>query len=241
MPRHLRSVLSGYPLHVRQRGINRETCFREAADYELYLGLLSELVPRSSCRVHAYVLMPNHVHLLISPGQPACASWLMKNVSQRYAQAFNRRYSRTGSMWEGRFRSSAVDSSRYLMTCQHYIELNPIRAGLVAAPHLYPWSSFRFNALAEPSLFLEPHDMYRRLGDVQIDRCNAYARSFPQALDAETLARARCSINANAPLGDDDFVRQVEMEIGRIARVVPRGRPRRAHVPPDGKKKLTPV
>ena len=241
MPRHCRSILSGYPLHVRQRGINRETCFHEPGDYALFLGLLTELTPRSGCSVHAYVLMPNHVHLLLSPPQPACASWLMKNVCQRYAQVFNRRYSRTGSMWEGRFRSSAVDSHGYLMVCHQYIELNPVRARLVSAPHQYPWTSYRSNALGEPSLLLAPHERYRALGSTPDERLLAYARMFEFALPSDVLAAIRNAINTNAALGDEDFVAQVEGETGRIAHPAPRGRPRRTTVPPDGKKKLTPV
>jgi putative transposase len=185
--------------------------------------------------------MPNHVHLLVSPAQIGCVSWLMKNVSQRYAQVYNRRYARTGSMWEGRFRSSAIDSARYLMVCQHYIELNPVRANIVPAAHLYPWSSFRANAMGEHSLFLEPHGLYRKLADTPAACWRAYAESFPHELHPDVLAAVRNAINANAALGDDDFVARIEGETGRIARAVPRGRPRNPGVPPDGKKKLTPV
>ena len=241
MPRHLRAQLDGFPLHVRQRGINREVTFLDSSDYELFLGLLAELTPKSGCDVHAYVLMPNHVHLLLSPAQVARASWLMKNLCQRYAQVFNRRHKRTGSMWEGRFRSSAVDTDAYLLTCQRYIELNPVRAGIVDTPSQYPWSSFATNALGQASLFLQPHDCYVRLGDPKVRPQVAYAGLFEQDLSPAALQEIRTAIDTNSALGSAEFRRGLQEETGRIATPRPRGRPRIGTVPPDGKRKLTPV
>gem|GEM_PF-2708847 len=160
MSRHRRLKIAGYPLHLIQRGVNRCACSAGARDYELYLGLLEEMSRRHACEVHAYVLMTNHVHLLLTPTDPDGPSRLMKDLGQRYVQAYNRRHQRTGTLWEGRFKSSIVDSEAYLLRCQRYIEENPVRAGMVAHPSDYAWSSHRFNADGAANTFLVPHPLY---------------------------------------------------------------------------------
>jgi putative transposase len=145
MPRHARLRIGGLPLHVIQRGVNRCACFGDESDYGVYLALLEELSTRYECAMHAYVLMTNHVHLLVTPPEPDGASKLMKHLGQRYVQYFNRRHKRTGSLWEGRFRSSLIDSEGYLMRCHRYVEMNPVRAGMVQRPSDYRWSSHGSN------------------------------------------------------------------------------------------------
>jgi putative transposase len=225
MPRHARLSISGVPLHIRQRGINRGPCFAREADYELYLGLLAELSARFACAVHAYVLMTNHVHLLVTSRERDGASLFMKNLAQRYAQSFNRRTKRSGPLWEGRFRSSPVDSERYLLTCYRYIELNPVRAGMVGSACDYPWSSFPANALGLASSFIDPHPEFLRLGTGSAERQAAYLGMMSAGLGASDLAAIRGAINANAALGSEGFVREIKRSLGRTARVVPRGRP----------------
>src|SRR5258706_3286643 len=163
MPRHARLRIAGHPLHIIQRGVNRAACFAGDSDRILYLALLEELAGQQACAIHAYVLMTNHVHLLLSGDRSDAPSALMKHLGQRYVQTFNRKHGRTGSLWEGRFRSSIVDSDGYLLRCQRYIEMNPIRAGMVTRPDDYPWSSYASNANGAPSTILSPHWLYLSL------------------------------------------------------------------------------
>ena len=160
MPRHARLQLPGYPLHVIQRGHNKARCFNTDNDFATYLGLLEESCALYPCAVHAYVLMPNHVHLLVTPGSPENISKAMRRLAQRYVQHFNKTHGRTGAMWEGRFKSIPVDSARYLLKCQRYIEQNPVRAGIAAQPRDYTWSSYRYNAEGWPSTLVKPHPTY---------------------------------------------------------------------------------
>lgn len=240
MPRHARLSIPGVPLHIRQRGIDRSRCFGSEDDYQLYLGLMTELSPRFACSVHAYVLMTNHVHLLATADEPEGASLFMKNLAQRYAQHFNRKSRRCGPLWEGRFRSSPVDSERYLLTCYRYIELNPVRAGMVRSPAVYPWSSFGTNAMGVPSHFLNPHPEYLRLGATTSARKAAYLGMLTTGLATSELAMIRAAINANAALGDQGFVAEIEARLGRTAGPVPRGRPA-SGVSAGRKKSLSPV
>ena len=226
MPRHARLRIAGLPLHVVQRGNNRARCFNSDADLTLYLGLLNQFSKPLGIGVHAYVLMPNHVHLLLSSDNPFAVSDFMKQVGQRYAQFFNRTYGRTGGFWEGRFHSSIVDTDRYLLVCHRYIELNPVRAGLCASPHAYEWSSFGTNALGRPSLFLRQHEQYLFLGVDELSRREAYAGLFDGGISEEELARIRRSITSGYPLGSDDFIDRLENELGRRARFGRAGRPR---------------
>jgi putative transposase len=169
MPRRLRLRVSDCPLHIIQRGNNRAPCFFEDTDYLVYLQNLRTLSGEADCRIHAYVLMTNHVHLLLTPAAAEGPSNLMKNLGQRYVQYINRRYNRSGSLWEGRFRSSLVETERYFLTCQRYIELNPVRAGMVRTPEEYKWSSHAANGLGVPDSIVSPHPEYLRLGSSEED------------------------------------------------------------------------
>ena len=181
MSRHARLQFPGYPLHVMQRGHNRARCFQVENDYATYLGLLEESCRLYPCRVHAYVLMPNHVHLLLTPDDPLNVTRAMRRLGQRYVQHFNRTHSRTGAMWEGRFKSIPVDSIRYLLKCQRYIEQNPVRAGLVAHPRDYPWSSYRYNAEGWATTLVEAHPVYLEMVGRDRQLVSSY-RDFLQQL-----------------------------------------------------------
>ena len=146
MARQSRLVLPGVAMHIIQRGNNRAACFGGRSDYLLYVLHLHELCKKHRCAVHAYCLMPNHVHLLVTPTTPEGCMLLMRELGQRYVQYFNRRHGRTGTLWEGRYRSSVVESAHYVLACHRYIELNPVRAVLVERPGAYEWSSRRGNA-----------------------------------------------------------------------------------------------
>jgi putative transposase len=216
-------------------------CFLGHHDLAVYVGLLNELAPKFECDVHSYVLMTNHVHLLLSPRDADAPSHLMKRIGQRYAQYFNRTHERTGTLWEGRFRSHIVDSESYLFTCQRYIELNPVRAGMVTAPWQYPWSSYRANAGLEGSLFVVPHRHYRGLGSTEAERHQQYRSLFDDAPSRSELDCIRHCINSGSALGREEFLSKLEDFLGRRAKLRPQGRPRRGNVPPGGKRGLTPV
>jgi putative transposase len=241
MPRHARLRVAGLPLHVIQRGINRAPCFSDASDYGLYLGLLGELSQVFDCAVHAYVLMTNHVHLLLTPGTQDGPSHLMRHLGVRYVPQFNRRTGRIGPLWNERFKTSVVDSERYLLTCYRYIELNPVRARMVGAPESYPWSSYTFNAFGSPSTFLQPHTAYLGLAGHGTPASAVYRDLVAQGLCDSELAAVRRAINANAALGSEEFMAALEQRLGISARTKPRGRPRKERVPPGGKKSPSPV
>ena len=179
MPRGPRLRMAGLPVHVVQRGHNRSPCFFAEPDYLAYLALLRELAPRFACAVHAYVLMTNHVHLLMTPQTAEGISMLMKNLGQRYVQYINRRLERSGTLWEGRFRSGLVINEAHLLTSHCYIELNPVRAGMVSEPADYPWSSYRINAMGMHDELVNPHSLYVALGDDDVSRRATYRDLFP--------------------------------------------------------------
>jgi putative transposase len=163
--------------------------------------MLRECAFDCACALHAYVLMTNHVHLLLSPSEDGSASMMMQRLGRRYVGYFNRRHARTGTLWEGRFRSSLVQDERYLMMCHRYIELNPIRACMVDAPSDYPWSSHRGNALGQQNDLLTPHSLYMRLGADAMARQAAYRHLFSETLSDEALGRIRQAGKGNRPLG----------------------------------------
>jgi putative transposase len=212
MPILRRRLLPGYPIHVLQRGHNRARSFHSDDDHVLYLGLLQEFSKRHGCAIHAYVLMTNHIHLLVSPPTIPALSGMMKDLNQIYVQHVNRHQRRCGSLWQGRFKSCLVDSERYFLTCQRYIELNPVRAGLVDYPSAYPWSSYPINADGQPSGLITPHAMYLGLASDAEDRIGAYRMLFGQSIAPELLARIRTSVNRGRPLGDEAFVRAIDSQ-----------------------------
>ena len=188
MPRRARIHLAGVPLHIVQRGHNRDACFFAEDDYLAYRHWWGEALKASACSLHAYVLMTNHVHLLLTPPDPREVPRLMISLGRRYVQYINRTYRRTGTLWDSRYKSSLVQEETYLLACQRYIELNPIRAGMVDAPGSYRWSSYRSNAVGEPDTLVSAHRLYLALGTDQVSRLAAYRKLFRHHLDAEALA-----------------------------------------------------
>jgi len=184
MPRPLRTVSPGVPLHIVQRGNNRTACFFESGDFDQYLHYLLKASLAERCRVHAYCLMSNHVHLLVTPESEAACARFMKAVNQRYTQYVNRVYGRTGTPWEGRYRSSVVYAMRYALACYCYIELNPVRAGIVRHPARYPWSSFGANADGLDNPLIQPHGTYAALGHNAAARRAAYRALVDEATSA---------------------------------------------------------
>jgi putative transposase len=201
-------------LHVWHRGVDGQACFRENRDFRMYMGLLEEFMAERRCAVHGHVLMTNHVHILLTPTDDDGCSRFMKDVAQRYTQYVNRTWKRTGPLWEGRFKSCLVDSHLYLITCQRYIELNPVRAKMVEHPARYPWSSFRANALGEPSPVTIPHAVFWSLGTDEQDARRAYLQLFDGVMAEDELRTIRESLRAGRPLGTADFIADVERQTG---------------------------
>lgn len=200
-------------------------CFYAEDDYQFYLHCLEELAIKFGCAVHAYVLMTNHVHLLLTPERPDSASLLMKHLGQRYVQYINRTYKRSGTLWEGRFRSCLTQTEAYVLACYRYIELNPVRAGMVNMPQDYRWSSYHANALGETSSLITPQDEYRRLAIDENERLEAYRALFKVHLDEEVVGQIRSATNGNYALGGERFQREIETALGRRASRGQAGRP----------------
>ncbi|WP_338764866.1 transposase [Massilia sp. METH4] len=200
MPRRARLFLPGYPLHIVQRSHNRQPCFLERSDLHHYLHWLGEYAQSYRASIHAYVLMTNHVHLLASADDVLLLSGFMKSIGQNYAQYLNRRCNRSGSVWEGRYWSSPVTSDRYFLTCQRYIELNPVRAGIVDSPSRYRWSSHGGNAGLVLDELLTPHVTYLALNKNDACRYRDYRHLFREAIGAGDLELIRSALRKNRPL-----------------------------------------
>jgi len=227
MPRKPRFFVPGLAAHVIQRGNNRQAIFFETADYELYLSLVGEGRDRYGCSIHAYVLMTNHVHLLLTPMEKSSVSRMMQYVGRHYVPYINAKYARSGTLWEGRFKASIVDSASYLLACYRYIELNPVRAGMVMCPGDYRWSSFQGNGLAEPDGLLAPHAEYINLGRNESERAASYRMLFEEPEQEEMLAVLQEHTASGTPLGSDDFQAQIESTLSLKVGKAHRGRPRR--------------
>ena len=226
MPRRPRVHLDGLPLHIVQRGHNRQPCFFCEADYQRYLHWLEEALAQARCERHAYVLMTNHVHLLVTPQEAQRVPGVLISLGRRYVQHVNRVYRRTGTLWDSRYTSSLVQSGRHLLACQRYIELNPVRAGMVADPADYAWSSYRHNGLGEINDRLTPHPDYLELGVEPRERQAAYRALFDGHLDRAALDHIRLALNQGQPTGDSQFHAAIEAALGRRCEARPRGRPR---------------
>ena len=213
MPRQRRLILPGVAAHIIQRGNNRADCFRCDGDYLVYLSLLKELSARMDCALHAYCLMTNHVHMLMTPTSAKACSALMQNLGQRYVQYFNRRHARTGTLWEGRFLSSVVGSPEYVMACHRYIELNPVRAFMVSTPGAYRWSSHLGNVGLDDDCLLAAHPDYRSIGGHA-----AYAQLFADELPATMISNIREAVVGGYPLGDDAFKASLDISPVRMQR-----------------------
>jgi REP-associated tyrosine transposase len=238
MPRRARLRVAGIPLHIVQRGNNRGACFFGEGDYWAYLQCLRELSSRYACDIHAYVLMTNHVHLLLTPRRADGASVLMKHLGQHYVQYVNRVHHRSGTLWEGRFRSSLVEAETYFLRCQRYIELNPVRAGIARSPEAYRWSSFAANGRGRSDTLVTPHAAFLALGMDDHARRSAYLDLFRVGYGPGELDDIRSSTNAGYALGSERFRRGIEQELGRRAGPGRSGRPVKAGEQTDRQKEL---
>ena len=224
MSRQPRFIVPGQPQHIIQRGNNRTPIFDSPSDHLYFRECLLASVARFGCEIHAYVFMHNHVHLLMSSCSAHGISKVMQCVGRRYVRYFNHRHQRTGTLWEGRYRASVIDSERYLFTCSRYIEENPVRAGVVMEPSQYPWSSYHANALGSGDALVTPHDLYTALGSTASSREHAYRAMFSTNLDTSTITMIRDATNQAWALGDDRF-RKAVGRVGRRAAPLLPGRP----------------
>lgn len=215
MARQPRFRIPGIAQHVVQRGNNRQPCFFSEHDYRVYLGFLSDALEHEGCTLHAFVLMTNHVHLLVTPSHADGIPSLMQSLGRRYVQHVNDRNRRTGTLWEGRYKSTVVDNDEYLLTVYRYIELNPVRAAMVARPDDHPWSSFRDNVTGDPRFPITAHETYTALARTARSRSVAYRGLFEDALTAKDLEEIRECTQRGWPLGGDRFQRQIAAQTGR--------------------------
>lgn len=227
MARLPRYFVKGQPQHIIQRGNNRELIFAHDDDYRFYLECLQDAIEKNKLSIHSYVLMTNHVHLLASPEVETSISKTLQSVGRRYVQYFNYTYKRTGTLWEGRYKATVIDSDQYLLTCMRYIELNPVRADMVKKPNGYPWSSYGVNAEGKACKLIKLHDVYKKLGMNEEKRQSAYRQLFQITIGKSDLDALRQATNKGWVLGGDQFRTEIERLSGRRSIAKPRGRPKK--------------
>ena len=227
MPRKPRFFVVGLPAHIVQRGNNRQAIFFEKIDYEVYLSLLAEACDRCGCQIHAYTLMTNHVHLLATPLEKVSVSRMMQYVGRHYVPYVNKKYCRSGTLWEGRFKAAIVDSSAYLLACYRYVELNPVRAGIVKHPGEYSWSSYRRNGLLLENNLITPHGEYQQLGRDDQERVKNYRLLFDETFTNADLDLLRGHTQSGTPLGNAKFRQEIDAALAVKTGQPFRGRPSR--------------
>ena len=239
MARRARLLFAGIPQHLIQRGNNRQATFFAEEDYRRYLDWLFDAVKKYDCRIYAYVLMTNHVHLLASAERPYDLSRMMQHLGRRFVRYVNHVHCRSGTLWEGRFKAGLVDTDLYFLRCCRYIECNPVRAQMVAHPADYRWSSYRFHAHGAPDKLLSSHEEYDRLGGTAEQRQFAYRELFRSDLDASELTEIRDTVNSGWPLGSERFKDEIERALNCAARPPRRGRPAHSEIPSEQSGRFT--
>ena len=227
MARQPRLDLPGIPQHIVQRGNNRLPCFLDHTDRRNYLTLLHQALLDTDCRLHAYVLMDNHAHLLVTPPKVGAVARLMQKLGRSYVGQFNARHRRTGTLWEGRYKACLVDSENYVLRCHRYIDLNPARARMTEDPAAYPWSSCANHCGHRPDTILTPHPAYTALGSTPDARAETYRHLLRETLSDDDLIAIRTYLQQQRALGKDDFRDMVEAKTRRFAGVRPAHRPSR--------------
>lgn len=232
MARLPRLTIPGYPHHIIQRGNNRQPIFAVDSDYELLLSLIDEHARKQHVAVHSYVLMGNHFHLLATPETEDGIPQMMQSVGRRYVRNFNQRHARTGTLWEGRYKSTLIQAERYLLACMVYIDLNPVRAGMVADPGDYRWSSYLHYIGRRSDKLLTPHPMYWELGNTPFARDAAYAALVRAGIsESEKQALTDATLRGWA-LGEPDYVADLQRLTDRRVTKAQAGRPVRKVLEP---------
>jgi putative transposase len=227
MPRLPRYPVVDVPQHVIQRGHNCQPAFFRPDDYRVYLQCLHDAAAAYHTVIHAYVLMTNHVHMLMTPHQTDGLAKVMQSLGRRYVQYINMTYQRTGTLWEGRYRASLVEAEAYLLACYRYIELNPVRAGMVPEPAAYPWSSYRWHALGHLDAVITDHVLYLALGRTPPERQRAYQALFQGQIQPSLLQEIRTTLQQGRVLGTERFKDTIETALARRVRPGKVGRPRK--------------
>ena len=228
MPRYPRLFLPNVPLHIVQRGHDRQPTFVEHADYRYFLDNLEEMRTELRIRVYGYCLMTNHVHLIVAPGTDTqTVSKMLKVLAGRQTRYVNRIEKRSGTLWEGRFKASLIDSENYLLACYRYVDLNPVRASMVELPEDYPWSSYRSHAGLSDTTPIDPSAAYSALGITADERCRAYRAFVAEGIYDQELDQIRTAAKRNQIIGTDRFRRQIEQRIGRRISTNGQGRPKK--------------
>jgi len=217
--------LPGVPVHVVQRGNNREACFFAVEDYQFYKEVLGEGLRRYGAQLHAYCLMTNHVHLLLTPAATDSISRIVQHIGRQYVCYINKVYKRSGALWEGRHKSSLIDAENYLLACYRYIELNPVVANMVQSPDEYPWSSYQSNAWGRFDSLVTPHESFLAIHADKIEREREYRELFKVNLSVKDIHSIRQALAANQVLGEGCFKDQIEAALERKVGYVKRGRP----------------
>lgn len=236
MARRRRLNYPNIPQHLIQRGNNRQVCFADEQDLLTFGQWLCDYSAEYGVAIHSWVFMTNHIHLLATPIGPDSIGLMMQALGRRYVRYFNSRHRRTGTLWEGRYRSCLVDSDDYLLQCQRYIELNPVRAAMVTAPGDYRWSSYRTNAFGKASRLVSPHVLYHQLGSTPAERQLAYRELFKEVLQDDLVETIRTTTLSGLALGNDKFKREIEALSGQSVSPGKPGRPPRNqknHSSPD--------
>ena len=227
MPRRPRYDLPGVPQHVIQRGVDRQPVFFCDEDCRFYLDWLADYASKRGIDVHAYCLMTNHIHLLLSAPSTGALGGLMQDMGRRYVQYVNRTYRRSGGLWQGRYKSSHIQTERYLLACMRYVELNPVRAEMVKAPGDYRWSSYRINALGEEDKLVKPHSEYLALGVDPVSRQQAFRELFTTEVDEPAWLLIRNATQQGVLVGDSRFSEAIARRLGQAVTARARGRPRK--------------
>ena len=233
MPRRHRIDLPGIPQHIVQRGNDRQPCFFTEADYLCYRTLLREAALREGCVVHAYVLMTNHVHLLLTPRQPHAVPRTLQALGRRYVRYINDTHHRSGTLWEGRYKSSLVDDGDHLLHCHRYIELNPLRAAMAGDPRDYRWSSHRALAFGDADPLVHPHPAYLALADDPAARQRLYREMVMATVDPADVDAIRRHLQRQHAYGGDRFRQAIEAQLGRALGPQKIGQTRKTELAPS--------
>ncbi len=225
MARLQRSNPAGIPVHILHRGNNRQTCFKNNVDYSAFLWWLREYSEKFMVEIHTWALMENHYHLLCTPQVEDGLSHMVQALGRQYVRYFNSQNQRTGTLWEGRYRSCLIQPDIHLLELYRYIELNPVRSDLAGNPAEYSWSSYQINASGKPSALCKPHAVYLKLGKTKAECAANYRLKCEKSLDVSRLEEIRNSINKGLAFGDEEFKIEVEKLTGRRQRALKSGRP----------------
>jgi putative transposase len=232
MARLPRLIVPGQPHHVIQTGNNNQLVFQDADDYRAFLGWLRTAAKNYKVAVHAYVLMPNHLHLLVTPADEDGLGQMMQWIGRYYVPYFNQKYSRSGTLWNGRYKTSLIDAEQYFMLCSRYIEFNPVRNGMVVRAEDYPWSSYCHHAGIRPDGLVTDHAQVWALGNTPFQREAAYIAIAEPALTAQEIDTVGKALLKGWPLGSEQFKTALEKKVKRQVLPAKRGRPFKTRVEP---------